>query len=130
MRRGVRIRRAVSALACLGAGLFIFLYRGPGWRPLRHTMGDVVVTPFLFFGLLSLSFWPRGRVALGVLCFSFIVEGLQMLQLTSPADPWWVQLTFGSTADPLDLIAYAVGVGGAYAVDRWLLSGAVSASPP
>lgn len=117
----MRIRRALAALLSLAVGLFIFMYRGPGWRPVRHTLGDVIVTPFLIFTLLAFSGMGRGRAVIGVCVFAFAVEAAQLMKWTRPDDPWWVQITFGSTADPLDLLAYAVGCGLAYAVDRWLL---------
>ncbi|MBL8616067.1 MAG: DUF2809 domain-containing protein [Deltaproteobacteria bacterium] len=110
--------RAVGAAACLGAGLFVLVYRGPGWRPLRHFGGDLVVAPFLYFCLLVVTGLPRGRAAVGVWAFAVAVEALQALRLTSPTDPTWVQLTVGSTFDPVDLLAYTLGMILAYAADR------------
>lgn len=120
----LRRRRALSALFLLVLGVFIFVYRGPGWRPIRHTMGDLVVTPFLIFTALCALPAHRGRVVVGVGIFAFLLEAAQLLRWTRPDDPWWVQATVGSTADPLDLVAYALGCAGAYAADRWLLAGA------
>lgn len=110
--------RAAAAAACLGAGVFVVLYRGPGWRPLRHFGGDLVVAPFLFFCLLAVAPLQRGRAALGVWAFAVGVEALQALRLTTPTDPQWVQLTFGSTFDPVDIVAYTLGISVAWAADR------------
>jgi hypothetical protein len=95
------------ALAC---GLFVLVYRGPLWRPLRAHGGDVVVIPFLCFaaGLVTTaSARARAAVVGGV---AVVVELLQ-LSPWPPRGSTLAALTIGSTFDPIDLAAYVVGLG-------------------
>jgi hypothetical protein len=120
----LRLRCGLAAGLSLAAGIFVFLYRGPGWKPLRHSAGDFIVVLFLHFSAaVVVPGRPRG-LALGVWVFACVIEALQMLRLTSPSDPWWVQASFGSTFDPWDLLAYSLGALCAGSLHRRLLQGA------
>lgn len=52
---------------------------------------------------------PRRRL-LGVGCFAVGTECFQGLGLVGPDAHWLLHLTVGSTFDPLDLLAYALGL--------------------
>jgi hypothetical protein len=118
-----RLRRhqAVASALCLLAGLGVLVYQGPGREFVRGALGDVLVIPFLYFGWGILFPHARRARAVGVGLLAFTLEFAQLLQLTGPADPWWLQLILGTTFDPVDLMAYAVGLGAAYVVETWNL---------
>ncbi len=108
----MKTRLVIVAVAALALGLFVLVYRGPGWVPLRHTGGDVAAGALVFALTGALARrrsvrWWAGVAAL----FAASVEGVQALELVGPDAPRWVHLTLGSTFDPLDLLAYAVGIG-------------------
>jgi hypothetical protein len=102
-------RTAGAALLALGAGLFVLAYRGPGFRLVRGHGGDVAVTAFLFFVLGLLTRWPwRTRVAV-VAAVALATELAQLARLP-PRRSLLTDLTIGSTFDPWDLLAYALGL--------------------
>lgn len=106
-----RRRLLLIAATALATGFFVLLYRGPGWPPLRHTGGDVAAGAlvFAFVGLArpALATLPRAAVAALI---AGTVEALQALKLVGPDAPRWLHLTLGSTFDPNDLVAYALGI--------------------
>jgi len=113
-RRGAFFLAALSFLC----GTFIALYNpGPF---VRGTLGDVLVTFFLYFLIQTLRPAPPGKTAVAVFLFACLVEGMQALGISS-----WLGLArgsaaeviVGSTFDWLDCIAYAAGAGAAYAAD-------------
>lgn len=127
--RGWAVRLRTYAPPCLltlllGAGVVV--YRGPGWRPLRAHGGDVLVVMFLYFLAAALVPGRPLRRAAAVLAFAVAVECFQLLGLVSPRDPQVLQILIGSTFDPWDLLAYAVGTGLALLADRGLNREAVS----
>lgn len=108
-------RAAAVATACLAAGLLLFRY---GSGHLRGFGSDVLVVVFLVACAATLHVGgPRSR-PLGVLVFAVVVECIQALELVGPDSHWLLHLTLGSTFDPLDLLAYAIGAGLALGVER------------
>lgn len=106
-----RTFRAWAVALTFAAGAFVAVYRGPGWHPLRAHGGDVLATLFL---LLALGLFPRagsawrragiaGAVALGI-------ELMQAAGVVNARSGLATQLVFGSTFDPWDCLAYAVGL--------------------
>jgi hypothetical protein len=124
----LRCYQAFAAGACLLAGLGVLVYQGPGRQLVRGALGDVVVMPFLYFGWGVLVPRFRKTRAVGVGLFAATAEGIQLLQVTSPDDPWWLRLILGTTFDPIDLIAYAVGLAAAYVIESWNLERLAEAS--
>lgn len=113
-----RRRLALIALASLAACLVALVYRGPGWRLLRHTGGDVFAAALLYALVgLALVRWTRTRRAALTLGIAVAIEAAQALDLVAPDAPRWVHVLLGATFDPLDLLAYAVGVAVAAAID-------------
>lgn len=110
------------ALACLLAGLGIFVYRGPGWVFLRYYVGDVVAVAFLYFGLSAVWNGTAAVRAGAVGAFALGIEFAQLLQLTPKDGSLLTEIVFGSSFDAWDLAAYAIGLVGAVAIERWLLS--------
>jgi hypothetical protein len=96
--------------ACLAACVFVFFYRGPGWRFTRGTLGDLFVVGVLYH-LLSL-FW-RGSTAARASVIAGVALGVELAQgagifNAKPSDP--LVIVTGSTFDVWDLLAYAVGI--------------------
>lgn len=115
-----RRRLLAVVAAAFAAGFFVLYYRGPGWVPLRHTGGDVAAGA-LVYALVGLARSRAPTLVRAALAFAIAaaVEGLQALALVGPDAPRWLHLTLGSTFDPDDLVAYALGIGlAALATDR------------
>lgn len=115
-----RRRLLLAALAALAAGVFVLVYTGPGRVPLRHTGGDVAAGA-LVYALVGLARPRAALLARAALAFAIaaVVECAQLLALVGPDAPRWLHLTLGSTFDPDDLVAYALGIGlAALATDR------------
>ncbi|MBS1913387.1 MAG: DUF2809 domain-containing protein [Bacteroidetes bacterium] len=99
----------VLALATLLLGLLIaFLPLG---EFIRGYGGDVMVVIFIFSLVRIGSRASSISIAVGVLGFAFAVEFLQLLHLADRlAFKGILRIAFGSTFDPLDLLAYLVGI--------------------
>ena len=107
-------------MALATAALILLLFVA-ATGPLRSFFGDVVVVVFLVASLASVGLGtPRSRV-LGVSMFALGVELLQGLDLVGPDAHWLLHLTVGSTTDPLDLLAYALGALASLGAERWYL---------
>ncbi len=85
---------------------------------LRSFVGDVVVIVLLVSALAAVRIGSATGRLVGVGLFAFGVEAWQGLGWV-PADAHpLLQLTVGSKADPLDLVAYALGHGIAALAER------------
>lgn len=109
----------IVAVTLLGAA-FVLVYRGPGWRPIRAHGGDLLVPAFLLSSLgLVTPLSLRARTAITAV----LTVGTELVQaLALPLPPSLViDLVLGRTFDPLDLLAYAVGLALALALEqRWV----------
>ncbi|MCB9686196.1 MAG: DUF2809 domain-containing protein [Alphaproteobacteria bacterium] len=113
-----RIRPAAVAAAGWIALVLIFLY-AHGW--LRGFVGDAVVVVFLDAFLAMIALGPiasaRARlITVGTL--SMGIECLQTLHLVGPDAHWVLHAVLGSTFDPWDLLAYAIGVAVSAVLER------------
>jgi len=107
----------VAAAAFLAACVFVFFYRGPGWRFTRGTLGDLFVVGILYH-LLSV-FW-RGSVAARASVIAVVALGVELAQWAGifnakPSDP--MVIVTGHTFDVWDLLAYAVGIAFAVTIE-------------
>ena len=112
------MNRRATAVAVLGAatiGVLFVAARGP----LRSLFGDVVVVVFLVAALAAVRLGSQRARLVGVGGFALGVELLQSLRLVGPDAHWLLHLTVGSTADPLDVLAYALGLGLAAGAEAW-----------
>ena len=111
-----RARVAAVTATALAAGLTLFVAaRGP----VRGLLGDVLVVVFL---VGCLAVWPLWTARVRLAAVGALALGTEAFQATGwvPRDaPWWIHLTVGSTFDPLDFGAYAVGLVAAAACERW-----------
>src|SRR5687767_2589395 len=108
MTRSRRLRTfGLLALAALAIGVFVLVYRGPGRAVIRGHVGDVAAT-MLVYALLGLAWWrsqPRTR-ALAAFAVALAIECAQTVwQASSFAG----ELVLGTTFDPWDILAYALG---------------------
>lgn len=94
-------------VAALLLGLAVVLHRGPGRALVRGHVGDVAATMLVYavLGLVLRTSWPvRAGLTLA------IATAIELGQtLWDPASPT-VAFAAGTTFDPLDLLAYALGV--------------------
>jgi hypothetical protein len=110
-----RWRAAGVAGVSLAAGLALFAWvRGP----VRGFVGDVLVIVFLVACLATTGRGTaRGRLlAIGALALG--TELFQGLGVVPEDAPWWVHLTVGATFDPVDFLAYLLGLGAAFGAER------------
>ena len=113
-----RVRAASVAILGWIALVLIFLY-AHGW--LRGFVGDAVVVVFLDAVLATIAWGPvsSARVRLiAVGAASMGIEGLQTLHLVGPDAHWVLHAVLGSTFDPWDLLAYAIGVVASAGLER------------
>lgn len=123
------MRASRAACAGLTAGwaavMLAVLLFASGW--VRGAIGDVAVVGFLANGLGAL--FARGRLGpawtRALVCFLFAagIEAFQTLGWIGPEHPRWLQVAVGRTADPLDVLAYAVGALAAILAERALRTG-------
>jgi len=96
---------AVVALGIAGA---VLAYRGPGRAIVRGHVGDVAAAMFVYATLGAL--WRRSKPAGRVAATLAIAGAIEVGQLAWRADSTAGELLIGSTFDPWDLLAYAIGV--------------------
>jgi len=103
----VRNRFLAMIAAALAVGAFVLIYRGPGREIVRGNVGDGAAT-LLVYALLGLAWHARIRTrALTTFAFACAIElGQTVWHAKSLAG----ELALGSTFDPWDVLAYAIGV--------------------
>ena len=118
----LRIQPRYLALAALLLGTEVLIARHAHGL-LRGFVGDMLVVPLVYALLRATVQWRRGLAAGAALALACLVELLQGLGLPDVLHgllPGAVQhhalyrvlqVALGSTFDPLDLLAYAVGFG-------------------
>ena len=101
--------------AALVLGIAVVLYRGPGRALERGHVGDVAATMLVYavLGVVVRTYWPV-RAGATLALATAIELGQTLWHPTSPT----VAFAAGTTFDPLDLLAYAVGVVVAVAWER------------
>jgi uncharacterized protein DUF2809 len=112
--------RAWAAALSFSACAFVAVYRGPGWRPLRSHGGDAFATLFLFFllGLVPQAGSPARRAIIT----AAVALGIELLQaggVVNQASGMATQLLLGSTFDPWDCLAYAVGIAAGFGLEAF-----------
>jgi hypothetical protein len=95
-------------LILLGA-VFVLVYRGIGWTYVRGYGGDWLIVQLIY---VITRFWIgyrwRYQLALGIWLFALLVEIVQLVG--SIPRNLATELTIGSTFDPWDMLAYALGL--------------------
>jgi hypothetical protein len=113
--------RIAPTLLALLAGIFCLiaprLDRTLG-RPFRAHGGDLALAMFLYLGAGVLTTFSARTRAIAILAFMCIGELSQLLP-GLPRDGKLVELTIGTTFDPIDLAAYVIGTLLAVWVERF-----------
>lgn len=93
-------------LVALLLGVLVLLYHGPGRGLVRGHVGDVAAT-MLVYALLGLGWRAKLGVRAGVtMAIAVVIElGQTWWKIESAAG----SLLLGTTFDPWDLVAYAIG---------------------
>ena len=113
----VRVRRfAPLALLALTLGVAALAYRGPARALVRGHGGDVAAA-MLLYAVAGMAL-PRAACLTRSLLVGAIALGLELGQLLWTGRGLAGELLVGSTFDPYDLLAYALGLAFAVAYDR------------
>ncbi|GAA4959509.1 DUF2809 domain-containing protein [Algibacter aquimarinus] len=99
------------SVVLLIAEVLIAVYLKTGF--IRHTFGDYLVVILLFCLIKSFTNTNSFVIAIGVLCFSFLIEFLQLvniIQLLNFQNNHLIKIILGTTFQITDLVAYTVGI--------------------
>ncbi|MBN1500111.1 MAG: DUF2809 domain-containing protein [Spirochaetes bacterium] len=93
--------------------------------PVRGSAGDFLIVIFIYSALKI--FFPLISppvLSAAVLCFSFTVEFIQLLHLDRffSKGSLFIELTLGTTFDPVDLVFYSAGCAAVFFTDKYFLS--------
>jgi hypothetical protein len=103
--------RFLYIAATLIAGVLVLIYRGPGWPFIRGHVGDWLVVQVMY---LIGRFWIGDRWryhwAGGVFLLGVLVEVIKLFTAELIPHTFFAEITIGSTFDPLDLIAFMLGL--------------------
>lgn len=109
-------RPRVVAVIGLLLGVLIFT---TATGVVRNLLGDVLVVVVLVAVLASVPVGRSWMRIVGVGIGSLGVEAFQGLGWITAQSHWLAHATVGSTYDPQDFVAYAVGLGVACGAERW-----------
>lgn len=79
---------------------------------IRHFVGDILAIILVYCLLRAISNLAKQKAALIALITGLLIELVQALQLLNELELdhiKWLTIVFGSTADPWDVLAYALG---------------------
>src|SRR5258707_5741218 len=106
-----RTKPFLYLLIVLIGAVFVLVYRGPFWPFVRGYMGDWLVVQFIYvIARLWISYRLRYQLAVCVFLFALFVEVVQLLTAGSIPHTFAAEVTVGSTFDPGDIVAYALGL--------------------
>src|SRR5258708_30369422 len=127
-----RTKPFLYLLIVLSGAVFVLVYRGPFWPFVRGYMGDWLVVQFIYvIARLWIAYRWRYQLALCVFLFAVFVEIVQLLTAGSIPRTFAAEVTVGSTFDPGDLLAYALGLVAGLLTERyWKPSTAVDRATP
>jgi len=95
-------------VAALAVGAFVVLYRGPARELIRGHLGDVAATMFVY-AVLGLVL-ARVRIGVRAAVTLAIASAIELGQTVWRTNSLAGELVLGTTFDPWDLLAYALGV--------------------
>src|SRR5215213_8520621 len=99
-----RFRCLLYLGATLIGGVFVLLYRGPYQPIIRGYMGDwLIVQAIYLVGRLWIGFPRRYILGGAVLLLGVLTEIIQFVSGRSIAQTFLMEVTIGSTFDPLDI---------------------------
>jgi hypothetical protein len=95
------------AAAAIAVGSIVLVYRGPGREIVRGNVGDGAAT-LLVYAILGMV-WRAPIRARAIATFAFACA-VELGQTLWHGKSLAAELTIGSTFDPWDVVAYAIGV--------------------
>lgn len=116
-----RTTRLLYIGATLLGAVFVLVYRGPGWPIIRSYLGDWLVVQFIFLiGRFWINFRWRYHWAAFVLILGLVVEVVQYFGAGLIPHSFAAEVTIGSTFDPVDILAYVLGLATVLAIEHVL----------
>jgi len=116
-----RSRRFLYIVATLIGAVFVLFYKGPYWQFIRGHMGDWLVVQFMYLVAgFFISFRWRYYLAGSILLVGILVEIIKFFASGSIPHTFFAEMTLGSTFDPLDIIAFVLGLATVMVVEQVL----------
>lgn len=115
-------QRGLYIAATLIGAVFVLTYRGVGWRFVRAHVGDWLVVQFMYLiGRCWIADRWRWLWAGVILLIGGLVEVIKFFAAGSIPHTFLAEMIIGSTFDPLDMIAFALGLLTVLWVERLLV---------
>ncbi|MBI1258804.1 MAG: DUF2809 domain-containing protein [Chloroflexi bacterium] len=106
-----RSARLIYIIVTLIGAVFVLIYRGAGWAFIRGHVGDFLVVQFIYMiARLWLADRWRYLLAGAILLLCIVVEIIKFFTSDSIPRTFFAEMTLGSTFDPLDMIAFILGL--------------------
>ena len=106
-----RSARLLYIAATLIGAVFVLTYKGTGWQFIRGHVGDFLVVQFIYMiARLWLSDRWRVHVVVAILILCLGVEVVKFFTAGTIPRTFFAEMTLGSTFDPLDMIAFVLGM--------------------
>ena len=116
-----RSARLLYIAVTLAGAIFVLTYKGAGWQFIRGHVGDYLVVQFIYM-IARLWFSDRWRIHLviAILILCIVVEVVKFFTRGSIPQTFFAEMTLGSTFDPLDMIAFILGLVMVLLIERFL----------
>jgi hypothetical protein len=119
-KRFIYTALSLTVLLC-GTGVAFFINQRTFFRGFA---GDILIVIFIYSSVkVILKDRSPFQIAAGVFSFALFVEFIQYTGIPMRFNPGSMitVLTLGSTYDPLDILAYAIGIVVIYVIDKLLI---------
>ncbi|MBM9577546.1 DUF2809 domain-containing protein [Leptospira sp. 201903070] len=93
-------------------------------RLIRGFLGDLIIVMVLYSFFKSIADFDPVKLSISIILFSFVLETLQyfkIVRLLGFQENYLTRIIFGSVFDPLDLLAYLIGVFLIFCIDTRIL---------
>ncbi|AOP35833.1 hypothetical protein A0128_01345 [Leptospira tipperaryensis] len=87
-------------------------------------MGDLIIVMVLYSFFKSIADFDSVKLSIFIILFSFVLETLQyfkIIRLLGFKENYLTKIIFGSVFDPLDLLAYLIGVFLIFSIDTRII---------
>jgi len=116
-----RSTRLIYIAATLIGAVFVLTYKGAGWQFIRGHVGDFLVVQFIYMiARLWISDRWRAHLVVAILILCIGVEIVKFFTSGSIPRTFFAEMTLGSTFDPLDMIAFILGLVTVLLIERLL----------
>ncbi|WP_083244021.1 DUF2809 domain-containing protein [Leptospira tipperaryensis] len=93
-------------------------------RLVRGFLGDLIIVMVLYSFFKSIADFDSVKLSIFIILFSFVLETLQyfkIIRLLGFKENYLTKIIFGSVFDPLDLLAYLIGVFLIFSIDTRII---------